>query len=354
VTAIGLIFVLTPGAVPVMAQHAPPPGAPTVDHADTISRALAYVRTQQQPDGGIDAFGMGYGSSESGTARGLLALVASGHPATWMTYTGTGKSMIDYLAARAISYTHQDPYATAEYLFPENAGLVLAAAAAVNRDPTSFGGMNLLAQLNDTYNPATGAYSTTAQEGFSLGDASDTNQAWAILGLSAFGESVPVTATGFLISRQAPDGSWHQSGQPDPDTTALAIVALINSGNVQPTDMPVLGALDYLRASQLPSGGWRPWWDTDPANADSTGWVIQALIAVGYTPATASWGGYENPHTALLSLQQPDGRIGGLYANAYSTIEAVFGLTEQPLFNLGRTRRALRALTCAKGPDVDD
>jgi hypothetical protein len=34
-----------------------------------------------------------------------------------------------------------------------------------------------------------------------------------------------------------------------------------------------------------------------------------------------------------------------LYANAYSTIEAIFGLTEQPLSFLGRTPRALRALT---------
>jgi hypothetical protein len=343
-TAVGLILVLGSHAIPAQAQHILPSETLALDHADAISRAFAYVRTQQQPDGGIDAYGMGYGSSESGTARGVLALVSAGRPATWIAHTSTGKSMIDYLASHTISYTHQDPYTTAEYLFPENAGLVLAAAAAANENPTSFGGMNLLAQLKDTYNPATGAYSTTARDDTSTGEASTANQAWAILGLSAVAEPVPVTATDFLIGRHSSDGSWHMSGQPDPEATALAVVALIGSGNAEPIDMPIVSALDFFRRSQLPSGGWRRLTGTDPASANSTGWVIQALVAAGHTPATLSWGGSRNPHTALVDMQKPDGRIGGEDPNTLSTLEAVFGLSEQPLFYLGRTRRALRAL----------
>jgi hypothetical protein len=121
-------------------------------------------------------------------------------------------------------------------------------------------------------------------------------------------------------------------------------VALLGSGNVLPTDAVIQNALDFMRTAQLPNGGWRPWWDTDPLNADSTGWAIQALVAAGYTPATASWAKTTNPHQALLSLQKADGSIGGTYANAYSTIEALFGLTERPLFFLGGQHRALRAL----------
>jgi hypothetical protein len=320
----------------------------TLDYSDVISDALAYIRTQQQSDGGIDAFGLGYGSSDGGTVRVLLALVSTGRPASWMTHTTSGKTMVNYLAARAITFTHDVTGTTSDHLFPQNAGLLLAAVAAANEDPTGFGGMNIITELNDTYHPATGAYSTTAQGPWISGAADELNQAWAILGLSAAGQQVPITATSFLTGLQNSDGGWgydFSSGGSDLDVTALAVVALIGSGNVPPTDTAIQEALDCFRTTQLPSGGWRPGWDTDPANADTTGWAIQALVAAGYTPATESWASSPNPHQALLGLQKTDGRIGGTYANAQSTAEALFGLTEQPLFFLGRTQRALRALT---------
>jgi uncharacterized repeat protein (TIGR01451 family) len=347
---VGLLMALVLHPAPAQAQLVFAPETSTIDNSDAISKALTYIRTQQQPDGGIDAFG--YGSNEGGTVLTTLALAAAGHPVSWMAHITTGKTTVDYLAAHAIDYTHQTTHTTSEYLFPQQAGHLLAAVAAANEDPTNFGGMDLIAQLNDTYHPATGAYSTTAREGFYTGEAEDDNQAMAILGLVAAGQQVPVTATNYLIDQQAADGSW---GLSDPDTTAQVIVALIGSGNVEPTDAAVQKALGYFRDTQLPSGGWRPGWDTDPANADSTGWVIQALVAAGYTPATESWAYlHNNPQAALLGLQKPDGRIGGLYANAYSTSEAIFGLAEQPLFFLGRTHRALRALTWMKAlQDID-
>jgi hypothetical protein len=269
----------------------------------------------------------------------VLALVATGRPASWMAHPTSGKTMVDFLAVNGVTYTHEVTGTISAYLKPAEAGLLLAAISAANEDPTSFGGMDLIAQLSDTCNPATGAYSTAYQA------ANDLNQAWAILGLAAAGQSVPVTATGYLEGLQAADGTWAACGMSDPDTTGLAVVALIGSGNVQPTDPSIQKALDYFRGSQLPSGGWRPSWDTDPANANTTGWAIQALVATGYTPATESWAASPNPHDALVSLQQADGRIGGAWANAHSTLEALFGLTEQPLYFLGREHRALRALT---------
>jgi len=337
VIAIGLTVALGAQAVSVEAQPAPDAAAAAVDHSDEISKALGYISAQQNEDGGIPWFAA---DSDVGvTARGVLALAATGRPASWMAHPTSGKTMVDFLAANGVTYTHEVTATTSAYLKPAEAGLLLAAISAANEDPISFGGMDLIAQLNDTYNPATGAYSTTYQA------ASDLNQAWAILGLAAAGQSVPVTATAYLEGLQATDGTWAAYGMSDPDTTGLAIVALIGSGNVQPTDPSIQKALDYFRGSQLPSGGWRPWWDTDPANANTTGWVIQALVAAGYTPATESWAASPNPHEALVSLQQADGRIGGAWANAHSTLEALFGLTEQPLYFLGREHRALCALT---------
>jgi hypothetical protein len=343
---IGLVVALDSVTAPVKAQTLSITTSPAIEHADTVGdavgAALAYLHTQQQPDGGIDAFGMG-ASNEGGTILSLLSLAVSGRPANSMVYSGTGKTMVDYLAEHAISYTHQTTYTTSDYMFPQQAGYLLIAVAAADQDPTSFGGMDLVTQLEGTYQPATGAYSTTAQEGFYTGAAEDDNQALVILGLVAAGRSVPVTATGYLLNTQAASGSWGTDD--DPDTTAMVVVALVASGHVQPTDAAIQKALDYLRNVQLPSGGWRPSWDVDPANANSTGWVIQALAAVGYTPATESWAASPNPHQALLALQMPNGCIGGTYANAFSTAGALLGLTERPVFALGQTLRALRALT---------
>jgi hypothetical protein len=339
--AVALLVALSLCASSTQAQSVVAPAAITLDHSQPISAALAYIRTQQQPDGGVDAFGLG-ASNQDGTARAVLALAAAGRAPEGMAHPSSGKTMLDYLAAHAITFTHDASGTLALNLFPSRAGQFIAAVAAANQDPTDFGSMNLVAQLNAAYHPATGAYSTTASQGWTSGKASEVNQAWAILGLSAAGLPVPAAASDYLVGLQAEDGSWVTG---DPDTTALAVVALVGSGNVQPTHAAIQHALDFFRGTQLPSGGWRPWWDTDPLNVDSTAWVIQALVAVGYTPATKSWSQASDPHEALLSMQQADGSIGGTYVNAYSTVEALFGLTEQPLFFLGGDHRALRALS---------
>ena len=59
VMTIGLVVVLDSQAGLAHAQPAPAPTAPTTDHNDVISDALGFIRTQQQPDGGIDTFGLG-------------------------------------------------------------------------------------------------------------------------------------------------------------------------------------------------------------------------------------------------------------------------------------------------------
>ncbi len=301
-----------------------------------VDAAIAFLQTQQQPDGGIDAFGFG-ASNASGTARALLGLAAQGYDPGLLT-ASSGLTALDYLAAQAVTYTHDASGTTSAHLFPANAGLLLAAVSAAGENPRAFGGMDLSAELSATYHAATGAYSTTALLGWTSGAASALNQSWAILGLAAAGEEVPAPAADFLVSLQAADGSWDWGS---PDTTALALTALIGSGRYRPTDAPIQSGLNFLRATQLENAGWRPSWDGDPLNADSTAWALQALAAAGYAPHSAAW---SDPAAALLSLQQADGRIGGTYANAYSTAEALFGLSGRPLYALGGRAQARRAL----------
>jgi hypothetical protein len=296
------------------------------DQAGVIEAGLAYLQTQQQADGGITGFS-GVSDPDT-TARTVVAFITAGKSVRNMA-SSAGNSMLDYLAAQAISYTHD----TTGTLFPGRAGVLITAIKLAGEDPSGFGGMNPAGELEASFHPDTGAYSTTAKSDFTSGAASDLSQAWAILGLSLTGRTIPEPATNYLMQTQAGDGSW---GAGDPDTTALAVTALITSGKVTNQSEAIQKAIQYFHATQAPSGGWKPSWDTDPLNADSTGWILEALVSAGEDVRGQSWNAQQaNPLDALMSLQKPDGSIGGTYANSYSTAEAIIGLSGIPLSNLG-------------------
>jgi hypothetical protein len=295
------------------------------NQAAVIELGINYLQTQQQPDGGINGFN-GVSDLDS-TARSVIAFSAAGKSPREMA-SSAGNSMLNYLAAQAITFTHD----TTGTLFPGRAGLLIAAVKLAGEDASGFGGMNLPGELEASFRPDTGAYSTTAKSEFSSGAASDLSQAWAILGLGLDGRKVPESAVNYMIQTQASDGSW---GAGDPDTTALAVSALMASGNVTNQGEVIQKAIEYFHDTQAPSGGWKPSWDTDPLNADSTGWILEALISAGEDIRGQSWNTkLANPLDALMSLQKPDGSIGGTYANAYSTAEAIIGLVGIPLTNL--------------------
>jgi hypothetical protein len=322
---LGLSYFLQ--ASTAVAQTAP-------EQSQVIQAGLVYLQSQQQADGGITGFS-GVSDPDT-TARSVMAFITAGKPVSEVVST-EGNSMLDYLAAQAITYTHD----TTGTLFPSRAGILLTAISLSGDDPSAFGGMDLAGELEASFHPDTGAYSTTAKQDFSSGEASDLSQVWAVLGLSLAGHTTPDAAIQDLIQSQAGDGSW---GAGDPDTTALGVTALLASRMVNVQNDAIQNALGYFRNTQAPSGGWKPSWDTDPLNADSTGWIVQALVSAGEELRGQSWTKDQtNPVDALLSLQKPDGSIGGTYANTYSTAEAIIGLSGIPLSNLGISPTSHRA-----------
>ncbi len=324
-TVAGILYALQ--VQPARAQSAP-------TQTQVIEMGLAYIKSQQAPSGGIIGFS-GVADPDT-TARSVIAYAAAGKPVSDVVST-EGNSLMDYLASQAITFTHD----TTGTLFPGRAGELLSAISVAGADPKTFGKLDLTSELVASFHTDTGVYSTTAKQDFASGEASDLNQAWAILGLSLDRQSVPAAASQYLIKSQAADGSW---GAGDPDTTALAMTALLASQNVKANDEAVQKAINYFHASQAPSGGWKPSWDTDSLNADSTGWIIQALVSASEDVRGQGWTkNGTNPVDALLGLQKPDGAIGGSYANTYSTAEAILGLSGIPISSLGAAQTTQRA-----------
>src|SRR4030042_3689645 len=157
-----------------------------------IENGLVYLQTQQGADGGI--LGFSGTSDPATTARSVLAFLLAGKPVSGALSTA-GNSMLDYLASQTITFTH-DSTGT---LFPGRAGLLLAAISLTGDDPTAFGGMDMVTELEASFESETGAYSTTAKQDFSNGLASDLSQAWAVLGLSLAGERVTDEASQYLV-----------------------------------------------------------------------------------------------------------------------------------------------------------
>ncbi len=340
---VGLLLAL---GVVAFAQPQPIPAPMTTqfDPTDAISDAWGYLGTQQLPNGGFPGWTPGL-DDEFTTIKVVFALAADRRPVSFLTSV-SGTTPLDYLATRAYSYT-RDVTGT---LLPGRVGMLMAAVVAGDGDPYGFGvygpehgsaglPVNLVQELEASYNPATGAYSTTASP------ASTVNQWWAIIGLAAAQEQVPVTATNYLLSLQEADGGWGYGWGGDAEATAHVLQALLASGNVLPTDAQIQAGVDFLRAQQNVHGGWDGWLGP---SADSTSLVIQALVAIGYTPATESWavpsGG--NPQTALAAMQAPDGSFSG---NAMGTAHAIAGLTEAPLPILGAEGMTHRALSWLAG-----
>lgn len=341
----GHVAASVPSATPA-AFSTPRSTYPIVDTA-TITRALTFLRTSQRPDGGFVGFTPGQ-SDDFTTIKVALALNAARLPIGYLTTTG-GKTALSYLATRTYSYTHDLSGA----VFPGRLGLVALAVVAGDADAAAFGvypaghaqagqPINLLSALAGSYHPATGAYSTTAQLGFSNGGAGSISQSYALLGLAAAQQPVSAAAVTYLRTLQEVDGGWGYGFGGDIDTTALAIQALIASG-VAPTDQDVQDGLTFLRRQQLPGGAWG--FNGIPS-ADSTAGVIQAAAAAGFTPVNASWaasGG--TPQSALSALQSADGSFSG---NVLGTAHAIAGLTEMPLPLLGRAQRAECALAAIR------
>ncbi len=263
---------------------------------DAALRGAEYLRGAQESDGGFGGFGPGQ------TFDTVFAFRSVGiDPAT---VTTDGNSPADFLRANLEEVT-------------ESAGLAAKAAlaaVAMGLDPRDVDGVDLIGAIVGFHDEDSGAF---ADDAFSHG--------LAVLGLACTGNDAPNGALEYLREAQLDDGGWGFEEDGDPDTTAIALQAYIAGGG-SAADETGSAALAFFAETQASDGGWG--FEPDESNANSTAYVIQALMAAGEDQAGYAING-ATPMEALLALQQEDGSFAGfdpVFATA-QTVPALAGRT---------------------------
>ncbi|MFO7635571.1 MAG: prenyltransferase/squalene oxidase repeat-containing protein [Caldilinea sp.] len=275
------------------------------DQAIAAAGALEWLRGQQSPTTG------GFGDSIGGAVEVLMALGANQeHPEAWQPLDGL-RSLDNYLLLRATRFSRINVAA---------AGKLAAGAAAADACRTARSVTPAF-----YYDDELGAYNADA--GFN---------AWGILGAAALGEEIPASAVEALLVQQSEDGGWEWQADfgTDTNTTAVAIQALIAAGEPV-TATAIENALRFLASAQTDDGGfvYDPKTPDYGADANSTAYAIQAIVAAGDDPAGENWAqnGF-TPIRFLLGLQLADGSFewqANTGSNLMATAQAVPALLGQ-------------------------
>lgn len=255
--------------------------AASLPQSQAVTSAASNLASLEQPGGGFGKTSIG------SNADAIVAIRAAGYDPAKLV-ASDGSTPADYVTANA-SVAMKDT----------NAAKLVLAAVAVGLDPSAVAGTNLTAAIADGLDATTGRYA-----------ADDFSQSIAMLGLACTDNPVPASAVAALESTQVQaDGGWGYQDASDPDTTAIAVQALIASGTPA-TDPAVQAAIGYFKANQMDDGGWGY---PPTSNVNSTAYVVQALIAAGEDPASYVKDGAD-PVSYLVSRQQADGSFPGASA----------------------------------------
>jgi energy-coupling factor transport system substrate-specific component len=251
--------------------------APAPAHASSVTKAADWLEAQQRPSGGFAA-DSGREAGAEMTSWAMLALAAVGRNP--LDVTSAGKSPVDFLRS------HVDEVKDAG----DVARTILALEAA-GVDPRSFAGEDLVERL----------LSERRQSGSYQGW--PATSAYAVLALRAAGADGSTAGTvAWLRKVQGEDGGWgNEPGQASTAEITGAVLQVLTPGS-KASD----SALDYLRKAKRPNGGFAPG-NNLAANAQSTAWTSEGLLAAGKDPG--SFGSGDSSFTYLRNLQADDGHF---------------------------------------------
>ena len=250
---------------------------PAPARASDVSRAADWLAAQQRPSGGFAA-DSGREAGVEMTSWAMLALAAAGKNP--LDVSNSGKSPVDFLR------NHPDEVKDAG-----DVARTILALEASGVDPRSFGGEDLVARLlserrqSGSYQgwPATSAYAVLALRSADAGGSTAGTVAW-------------------LRKVQGKDGGWgNEPGDASSPEITGAVLQVLSPGSGPSDD-----ALAYLRKVKRPNGGFAPASNLS-ANAQSTAWTSEGLLAAGKDPDTFASG--QSSFAYLRSLQADDGHF---------------------------------------------
>ena len=354
---LGASLLVAIGAAPSIAQAANPSSGtpPTVPQVASATGGATWLADQLTSAGFIPVSGVPAQANLAATANAVLALASAGDDAV-------ATHALNYLALHVNDYVSVDGSDG-----PGQLALLILDAHALAADPGSFGGSDLVTRLQateQTSGPTAGlfgAQDATYDGAFRQGLSLSALAAAGVTGTTAVG-----SAEAWLEAQQCPDGGWTSlvtadnpcTGDPatftgpDTNSTALAIEGLSAQGVL--TSKVARSATRFLGAAQDPDGGWG--YEPNAADApgssdpDSTALVIQAILALGKSPSSATFvQGGTNPVSTLLSFQLTSGPgSGGFFfpgstqpdlLATYQAVPAVAGVSDP--FNLRVTSSSL-------------
>ena len=290
----------------------PGAGNKTATAHSASASPVSWLLSAQNSDGG---FGNDNGASSAPmtTAWAALGLAASGRRLDSTARTG-GLTVLERLMvdARAGGDAGADER-------------LLLAAVAGGADPTSFGGRNL---VRDVQARITSGGAVKAGSGTPAANLT----AFAILSLVGAGRDAGsgrlAAAVRWLSAQQQADGGFGPFakgiGGSDVDDTAAVMQALAAAGSFSGSVKE--RSVAFLRKAQASNGGF-PLVPGQQANAQSTAWAIQGLIAAGERSSAArNW---------LSARIAPNGRVayapGSFQTPVWVTGQALIALAGKTL-----------------------
>ncbi len=248
---------------------------PSQAHASSVTRGADWLESQQRASGGFAASAERDAGAEM-TAWSMLALAAAGRNP--LDVLDSGKSPVDFLR-RHIDEVKDAGDVARTILALESAGV----------DPRGFAGEDLVERL----------LSKRRDDGSYQGWPGTS--AYAVLALRAVGDNDAASPTvGWLRKVQGKEGGWGNLPQ-DPSTPEItgAVLQVLTPGS-DACDR----ALAYLRKEKRENGGFAPG-NNLAANAQSTAWTSEGLLAAGKDPA--GFGPGKSSYAYMRELQTDNG-----------------------------------------------
>lgn len=240
------------------------------------------------------------------------------------TRPAAADSIIDAIKPHVADYT---TYGTS--VFAGATGKVATAVQDAGEDPTGFGGVDLIAQLEGLVvaeGPGTGrAKDAFDPEEEGAGDYSNSiGQSFAVRALAVKKSSLSEDVTSYLLKQQCGDGSFREqeadsqctTGSGSVDVTALALQALLTAKDEGQADLQddIDDGVAYLLGVQATNGSFT---GNDVANTNTTGLAAATLKLAGKDGAAGSAAAWIVGHQVTDALAEDTELAGELGAVAY-------------------------------------